>query len=117
MFGFPRSYAVGTPSLVIISLLTQPIDPEDKSLNFIFPTKHGIQKNLKFSHWLSEFVPTDNVLKVPVTSRDPLDTTGHLARVGHGAHDIAAASEGNVRHLMCKLGIFDHRNLWRFFGA
>ena len=60
-------------------------------------------------HRLYIFVPTDNVLKVPVTSRDPLDTTGHLARVGDGAHDIAAASEGNVRHLMCKLGIFDQK--------
>ena len=26
----------------------------DKSLNFIFPTKHVIPESLKFSHWLSE---------------------------------------------------------------
>ena len=35
-------------------LLTQPVDPEKKSLNFIFPTKYVIPKSLKFSHWLSE---------------------------------------------------------------
>ena len=34
--------------------LTQPMDPEKKSLNFIFPTKHVIPESLKFSHWLSE---------------------------------------------------------------
>ena len=30
------------------------MDPEKKSLNFIFPTKYVIPKSLKFSHWLSE---------------------------------------------------------------
>ena len=35
--------------------LTQPMDPEKKSLNFIFPTKYVIPKSLKFGHWLSEF--------------------------------------------------------------
>ena len=30
------------------------MDPEKKSLNFIFPTKHVIPKSLKFSHWLSK---------------------------------------------------------------
>ena len=34
--------------------LTQPMDPEKKSLNFIFPTKYVIPKSLKFSHWPSE---------------------------------------------------------------
>ena len=34
--------------------LTQPMDPEKKSLNFIFPTKYVIPKSLKFGHWLSE---------------------------------------------------------------
>ena len=34
--------------------LSQPMDPEKKSLNFIFPTKYVIPKSLKFSHWLSE---------------------------------------------------------------
>ena len=29
--------------------LTQPMDPEKKSLNFIFPTKYVIPKSLKFS--------------------------------------------------------------------
>ena len=32
------------------------MDPEKKSLNFIFPTKYGIPKSLKFSHWLSEII-------------------------------------------------------------
>ncbi len=36
--------------------LAQPMDPEKKSLNFIFPTKYVIPKSLKFSHWLSELV-------------------------------------------------------------
>ena len=36
------------------TILTQPMDPEKKSLNFIFPTKHVIPESLKFSHWLSE---------------------------------------------------------------
>ena len=35
--------------------LTQPMDPEKKSLNFIFPTKYVIPKSLKFSHWPSKF--------------------------------------------------------------
>ncbi len=30
------------------------MDPEKKSLNFIFPTKYVIPKSLKFSHWLSK---------------------------------------------------------------
>ena len=34
--------------------LTQPMDPEKKSLNFIFPTKNVIPKSLKFSHWPSK---------------------------------------------------------------
>ncbi len=38
--------------------LTQPMDPEKKSLNFIFPTKYVIPKSLKFSHWLSENHPS-----------------------------------------------------------
>ena len=33
--------------------VNQPMDPEKKSLNFIFPTKYVIPKSLKFSHWLS----------------------------------------------------------------
>ena len=34
--------------------LPQPMDHQNKSLNFIFPTKHVIPESLKFSHWLSE---------------------------------------------------------------
>ena len=30
------------------------LDPEEKSLNCIFPTKYVIPKSLKFGHWLSE---------------------------------------------------------------
>ena len=30
------------------------MDPEKKSLNFIFPTKYVMPKSLKFSHWLSK---------------------------------------------------------------
>ena len=39
------------------SNLTQPMDPEKKSLNFIFPTKYVIPKSLKFSHWPSKYSP------------------------------------------------------------
>ena len=35
-------------------ILTQPMDPEKTSLNFIFPTKYVIPKSLKFSHWPSK---------------------------------------------------------------
>ena len=40
--------------ITIPFILTQPMDPEKKSLNFIFPTKYVIPKSLKFSHWLSK---------------------------------------------------------------
>ena len=36
--------------------LTQPMDPEKKSLNFIFPTKYVIPKSLKFNHWPSKII-------------------------------------------------------------
>ena len=39
-----------------IYILTQPMDPEKKSLNFIFPTKYVIPKSLKFSHWPSKYM-------------------------------------------------------------
>ena len=32
------------------------MDPERKSLNFIFPTKYVIPKSLKFSHWPSKLL-------------------------------------------------------------
>ena len=32
------------------------MDPEKKSLNFIFPTKYVIPKSLKFSHWPSKYL-------------------------------------------------------------
>ncbi len=32
------------------------MDPEKKSLNFIFPTKYVIRKSLKFSHWPSKLM-------------------------------------------------------------
>ncbi len=36
-------------------ILTQPMDPEKKSLNYIFPIQYVIPKSLKFGHWLSEY--------------------------------------------------------------
>ncbi len=33
------------------------MDPEKKSLNFLFPTKYVIPKSLKFSHWPSKIQP------------------------------------------------------------
>ena len=38
------------------------MDPEKKSLNFIFPTKYVIPKSLKFSYWLSEVSPCNKNL-------------------------------------------------------
>ena len=35
------------------------MDPEKKSLNFIFPTKYIIPKSLKFSHWPSKLMVFD----------------------------------------------------------
>ena len=40
--------------IYIFIYLSQPMDPEKKSLNFIFPTKYVIPKSLKFSHWPSK---------------------------------------------------------------
>ncbi len=40
------------------------MDPEKKSLNFIFPTKYVIPKSLKFSHWPSKFQTTTQFLKM-----------------------------------------------------
>ena len=34
--------------------LTQPMDPDEKSLNFIFPTRYVVPKSLKFSQWPSK---------------------------------------------------------------
>ena len=47
--------AVYTASDIVPLTLTQPMDPEKKSLNFIFPTQYVIPKSLKFGHWLSEY--------------------------------------------------------------
>ena len=50
------------------------MDPEKKSLNFIFPTKYVIPKSLKFSHWLSEVKKDDNkidTIKVPKFQTPP----------------------------------------------
>ena len=46
-----------------IQLLTQPMDPEKKSVNFIFPTKYVIPKSLKFSHWPSKAISGKFLLK------------------------------------------------------
>ena len=46
------------------------MDPEKKSLNFIFPTKYVIPKSLKFSHWPSK--PSIYLLLI-------LDSRTHLA--------------------------------------
>ena len=37
------------------------MDPEKKSLNFIFPTKYAIPKSLKFSHWPSK-IPNSGII-------------------------------------------------------
>ena len=53
-----RPFGRGTTTITMVInhllILTQPMDPEKKSLNFIFPTKYVIPKSLKFSHWPSK---------------------------------------------------------------
>ena len=49
---------------LLTTYLTQPMDPEKKSLNFIFPTKYVIPKSLKFSHWLSKLQVLGMILQV-----------------------------------------------------
>ena len=55
-FGLWTSWVYGTTpkNFHECPLLTQPMDPEKKSLSFIFPTQYVIPKSLKFGHWLSE---------------------------------------------------------------
>ena len=53
-FFFPSSSTLPWLQTWDMHFLTQPMDPEIKSSNFIFPTKHVIPESLKFSHWLSE---------------------------------------------------------------
>ena len=50
--------------------LTQPMDPEKKSLNFIVPTKYVIPKSLKFSHWPSKLL-TAATKRCSFLVRDP----------------------------------------------
>ena len=66
MDGWKKSGNINHP----FGMLTQPMDPEKKSLNFIFPTKYVIPKSLKFSHWLSE-----DVLIKPVVRINGISTT------------------------------------------
>ena len=42
------------------------MDPEKKSLNFIFPTKYVIPKSLKFSHWPSKKIYSNRKYKLVV---------------------------------------------------
>ena len=49
------------------------MDPEKKSLNFIFPTKYVIPKRWKFSHWPSKFALNGGGLK---TGRSPHQVCG-----------------------------------------
>ena len=67
--GPPRAKKLSTnPNLpteiqVLQVYLTQPMDPQKKSLNFIFPTKYVFPKSLKFSHWPSKlFEPQKKLL-------------------------------------------------------
>ncbi len=59
---------VASPLIRALFILTQPVDPEKKSLNFIFPTKYVIPKSLKFSHWPSKYWAGGVALRGP-----PLD--------------------------------------------
>ena len=47
------------------------MDPEKKSLNFIFPTKYVIPKSLKFSHWPSKVSGLPSFL-----AKQPIATVG-----------------------------------------
>ena len=60
------------------------MDPEKKSLNFIFPTKYVIPKSLKFSHWPSKFINSLVMLK-PKTPRNSSTHFTHMVGIvcGH----------------------------------
>ena len=51
------------------------MDPEKKSLNFIFPTKYVIPKSLKFSHWPSKLPPKKSNTTPPKPIGKAVDTT------------------------------------------
>ncbi len=69
------------------------MDPEKKSLNFIFPTKYVIPKILKFSHWPSK------LLKKNIPSEWDMFflfyTSPLRARVS--VYSLPTASHGNPR--------------------
>ena len=76
------------------------MDPEKKSLNFIFPTKYVIPKSLKFSHWLSE---------------KHLQNTTKKTKSFQGKPDIKtlnlAPASSNVHHSSpCKIVFKDRKN-------
>ena len=72
------------------------MDPEKKSLNFIFPTKYVIPKSLKFSHWPSKmeswmFNPASiQPRQIHPTAPDP---TNDAYPPRHITHKMGAVSE------------------------
>ena len=57
------------------------MDPEKKSLNFIFPTKYVIPKSLKFCHWPRKnppsFLNSGEFLAVSTTRLGPCGKISH----------------------------------------
>ena len=68
------------------------MDPEKKSLNFIFPTKYVIPKSLKFSHWPSKGTqPNANFPQIGAAH----SMLEFLAKAWGGEHDAKVATRKN----------------------
>ena len=70
--------------------LTQPMDPEKKSLNFIFPTKYVIPKSLKFSHGPSknQIAPKASKFLYGLESFLLLRKSDYVYKVGPGSTSV-----------------------------
>ena len=88
------------------------MDPEKKSLNFIFPTKYVIPKSLKFSNWLSQttvgsFKPlrisqdTEDFLELQAPPAAPFRTCFAedfgVGATGHGSRHGPPRSHGSAQ--------------------
>ena len=66
------------------ALLTSRMEPWNKSLNFIFPTKYVIPKSLKFSHWPSKITNPNSVLSVLLLmGRIPVNSPVEVGGLSH----------------------------------
>ena len=80
--------------ILIMVYLTWRMEPWNKSLNFIFPTKYVIPKSLKFSHWPSKLStsPLDSIIPPKKKNSKELQGFGYCSVTG-------AVSEPNKKEL------------------